>query len=69
MSHTGPVHTDLQMLHYWEDSNENSLFVGRVVALILTSEMYFKFKCVHPVVYVRNILYDLVPSKHNLYII
>jgi hypothetical protein len=29
----------------------------------------FKFKGVHPFVYIRNILYDLVQSKHNLYIV
>jgi hypothetical protein len=29
----------------------------------------FKFKDVRPVVFIRKILHDLVPSKHNLYIV
>jgi hypothetical protein len=36
------------------------------ISLHINTKAVFKFKGVHPVVYI-NILYDLVPSKHNLY--
>jgi hypothetical protein len=37
--------------------------------VLLTHVIEFKFKGVHPIVYIRDTLYSLVPSKHNFYII